>query len=54
MKNIVKCLGLTKEDITSVRPFRLIATKDSDIVDEYLTETEYIEIPTDTRWITVD
>ena len=52
MKNITKCLGLTKEDITSVRPFRLIATKDSDIVDEYLTEAEYIEIPTDTRWIT--
>lgn len=54
MKNITKCLGLTKEDITSVRPFRLIATKDSDIIDEYLSESKYIEVPTDQRWITLD
>ena len=51
-KNIEKCLGLSRDDITKIKNPRILAVKDSDIIDEYLSGKELVKIPKDQRWIT--
>lgn len=51
-KNIEKGLGLKHSEISSIKQPRMLAVKDSDIIDEYLSDKELVKIPKDRRWIT--
>lgn len=52
-KNSEKCLGLTYDEMSQIKPCRLIAAKDNVIIDEYLSSQELIKAPTDKRWTVV-
>lgn len=52
--NIEAFLGLTKEEAEKYKPAKVVATKDNDILDEYLSGQELVKTPLDARWVTVE
>ncbi len=46
--------GLGQRALTKYKPVRVIATKETDVIDEYLSSQAYIVCPEDSRWVTVD
>ena len=52
--SIKEFLGLGQRAITKYKPTRVIATGETDVIDEYLSQKKYIKCPTDERWITVE
>jgi len=52
--NVKDFFGLGQRAITKYKPVRVIATKETDVIDEYLSSQAYTVCPEDPRWVTVD
>lgn len=53
-KNIKDFFGLGQRAITKYKPVRVIATKETDVIDEYLSGHSIVTCPDDPRWVTVE
>ncbi len=53
-ENIEDFLGLTKQEVSVKKSPKVIATRETDVIEEYFMGKPYIECPSDQRWITVE